>query len=140
MSDDWKLKLGEPDSRGVYRYADGSKIWKACGEKKFVAQWSDGTPLKEPDEKNPSIELISRFDSPIDALKSLYECQEGPFNPDFIDEPKPEMPISKRELIAAMAMQGLLSSSSEMGTVWVPKFLAKIAVDFADALLKETSK
>lgn len=50
--------------------------------------------------------------------------------------------LTKRELIAAMAMQGLASVPFEGGSPWknVPKEDAERAVAYADALLAELAK
>lgn len=45
--------------------------------------------------------------------------------------------LSKRELIAAMAMQGLLADSKMGGT---PNIFAELAVKYADALLEALNK
>lgn len=44
--------------------------------------------------------------------------------------------LTKRELFAAMAMQGLLASESENWHVGHPHAVAKNALDYADALIK----
>lgn len=45
--------------------------------------------------------------------------------------------LSKRELFAAMAMQGCLAAHDD---VFEPSTLAKDAVEYADALIKELAK
>lgn len=47
--------------------------------------------------------------------------------------------LTRRELFAAMAMQGALASWPEHGRL-EPEATARCAVSFADALLKELSK
>jgi hypothetical protein len=53
--------------------------------------------------------------------------------PSSPDEYKPEFGLTKRELIAAMAMQGLLSDPEESG---VYATVADVAVKYADALIE----
>ena len=51
--------------------------------------------------------------------------------------------LTKREMFAMHAMQGLLSSSSDSDGIWTnegPSFIASEAVAFADALLAELDK
>ena len=48
--------------------------------------------------------------------------------------------ITKRELFAAMAMQGMIASESESEGLYRPETAATRAVKFADALLKELAK
>ena len=51
--------------------------------------------------------------------------------------------LTKREMLAMHAMQGLLSSSSDSDGIWTnegPSFIASEAVAFADALLAELDK
>lgn len=51
--------------------------------------------------------------------------------------------ITKREMFAMHAMQGLLSSASDSDGIWTnegPSFIASEAVSFADALLAELDK
>lgn len=53
------------------------------------------------------------------------------------------MGLTKREMFAMHAMQGLLSSSSDSDGIWTnegPSFIASEAVAFADALLAELDK
>lgn len=57
-----------------------------------------------------------------------------------------QAPLSKRELFAAMAMQGLLSESSDTGFVpgttlpEIQRHYAQLSVGYADALLAELAK
>lgn len=48
--------------------------------------------------------------------------------------------LTKRELFAAMAMQGMCASESEEDGMYNPTTAATRAVTFADALLKELAK
>lgn len=48
--------------------------------------------------------------------------------------------LTKRELFAAMAMQGMAASESEKDGMYRPEVAAVRAVKFADALLKELAK
>lgn len=51
--------------------------------------------------------------------------------------------LTKREMFAIHAMQGLLASSSDNNGQWThtgPNDMAREAVEFADALLKELEK
>ena len=56
---------------------------------------------------------------------------------------EPTYGLTKREMFAMHAMQGLLSSSSDSDGIWTnegPSFIASEAVAFADALLAELDK
>lgn len=44
--------------------------------------------------------------------------------------------LTKREAVAAMAMQGLMT----VDAYWIPSYVATRSVEFADALLAELSK
>ena len=46
--------------------------------------------------------------------------------------------LTKRELIAAMTLQGFISADPEV--VWKPICVAKISLEYADALIAELSK
>jgi len=48
--------------------------------------------------------------------------------------------LTKRELFAAMLMQGMIASESESEGLYRPETAATRAVKFADALLKELAK
>ncbi len=50
-----------------------------------------------------------------------------------------ETGLTKRELIAAMAMQGIVANSAT-DTVYEPTEVAKAAVEYADSLLTELQK
>ena len=57
--------------------------------------------------------------------------------------PECHLGLTKREMFAMHAMQGLLSSSSDSDGIWTnegPSFIASEAVAFADALLAELDK
>lgn len=53
--------------------------------------------------------------------------------------PVDEYGLTKREFFAAMAMQGELSAQPEGGS-WDPHDLAKLSVEYADALIAEISR
>ena len=57
--------------------------------------------------------------------------------------PECHLGLTKREVFAMHAMQGLLSSASDSNGIWTnegPEFIASEAVSFADALLAELDK
>ena len=55
--------------------------------------------------------------------------------PSSPDQYSPEFGLTKRELIAAMAMQGLARDGSEDVTSWRIQKMTEYAVECADALL-----
>lgn len=45
--------------------------------------------------------------------------------------------LTKREYIAALAMQGLMAADADKVNRWSPRMIAQVAVDNADALIDE---
>ena len=103
------------------------------------------------DASDIAAELAWR-DREIDSLRVQMGAQIAPLKVPMEAPPKyqsiptppgrpngslPAMSLSKRELIAAMVLQGSMANSSAAGT---SESYAKEAVEFADALLKELAK
>ena len=79
------------------------------------------------------------------SLSEEYQCSDGlPVGHSVTKERTVKYEgLTKREMIAMHAMQGLLSSSSDSDGIWTnegPSFIASEAVAFADALLAELDK
>lgn len=81
--------------------------------------------------------------APTRGAEPAYPCEREPAPPGFQrpgNEPPPMHGLSKRELIAAMAMQGMLAHARDTTWVMPPEQVAVIAVEHADALLAELAR
>lgn len=76
----------------------------------------------KPNDGGPA---FARAAGPEPRVNEFHEYQDG---------------LSKRELFAAMAMQGMFSAMSREADWPPPENVAPLAVGFADALLAELAK